>query len=77
MEEFKGLNRLKDAGMTLNASKCELAVNRIQFLGHVISSTCVCANPDAVGDIRPFLWIAKQLGKFSDSLRDLLCKDTQ
>ena len=89
------LNRLKDAGITLNVSKCEFAVDRIRFLGHVISSTGVCANPDAVqglnafktpecvGDVRSFLGMANQLGKFSEKLsavsqplRDLLCKDT-
>ena len=48
------LNRLKDAGMTLNASKCEFAVDRIRFLGHVISSTGVCANPDAVQGLNDF-----------------------
>ena len=48
------LNRLKDAGMTLNMSKCELTVYRIRFLGHVISSTNVCVNPDAVQDLKYF-----------------------
>ena len=48
------LNRLKDACMTLNMSKCELTVYRIRFLGHVISSTNVCVNPDAVQDLKYF-----------------------
>lgn len=78
--------------MTLNASKCEFGVSQIRFLGHVITSTGVHANPEAVhfktptsvNDVRSFLGMANQLGKFSQKLselsqpmRDLLCSNTE
>ena len=81
--------------MTLNESKCEFTVNHIRCLGCVISSTGVCVNPETVqglndstmpacvGDVRRFLGMVNQLGKFSDQLNessqplpDLLCNDT-
>ncbi|KAF6038158.1 hypothetical protein EB796_003533 [Bugula neritina] len=77
------LRRMVDAGMTLNVEKCKFSRSSIKFLGHVISSSGIRANPEAVQgiesfatptcvkDVRSFLGMANQLSKFSTRLGEL------
>ena len=88
--------RLEDNGVTLNFEKCEFAKSSITYLGHVVSANGIRADPSKVraikqmqqpkdvGDIRRFLGMANQLGKFipnlstvTQPLRDLLQKKNQ
>ena len=88
--------RLEDNGVTLNFEKCEFAKSSITYLGHVVSADGIRADPSKVraikqmqqpkdvGDIRRFLGMANQLGKFipnlstvTQPLRDLLQKKNQ
>ena len=68
--------RLEDNGVTLNFEMCEFAKSSITYLGHVVSADGIRADPSKVraikqmqppkdvGDIRRFLAMANQLGKF-------------
>ena len=90
------LTRLLEAGVTLNLDKCEFSTQRDKFLGHVISSSGIEADPEKlraitdlpppqnVQEVRTFLGMVNQLGKFSEhladktkSIRDLLQKGNQ
>ncbi|KXJ21745.1 Retrovirus-related Pol polyprotein from transposon 297 [Exaiptasia diaphana] len=42
------LERVRDAGMTLNLSKCEFSKPEVKFLGHVISARGIEADPEKV-----------------------------
>ena len=42
------LNSLKSAAVTLNQSKCEFGKETIKFLGHVINSNGVSADPQKI-----------------------------
>ena len=85
--------RLEDNGVTLNIDKCEFAKSSVTYLGHVVTADGIKADPakvravkempqpSDVSDIRRFLGMANQLGKFSSNLatvarplRDLLPK---
>jgi len=87
------LRRIQSAGITLNKAKCEFGKDTIQFLGHVINAEGVSADPQkitaitkmkspsSVSELRRFLGMTNQLGKFSPCiaemtkpLRDLLSK---
>lgn len=87
------LQRLEDAGITLNAGKWELSKEKVVFLGHIISVEGIHPDPTKteaitemkvptnVMELRSFLGMVNQLGRFipqlSDkdkSLRDLLSK---
>jgi len=46
--------RLQQHGLVLNGEKCVLGVDRIEYLGHVVSSTGVSPLPDRVQAIRSF-----------------------
>ena len=89
-------HRLEDNGVTLNFEKCEFAKSSITYLGHVVSADGIRADPSKVraikqmqkpkdvSDIRRFLGMANQLGKFipnlstvTQPLRDLLQKKNQ
>ena len=88
--------RLEDSGVTLNFEKCEFAKSNITYLIHVVSADEIRTDPSKmraikqmqqpkyVGDIRRFLGMANQLGKFipnlstvTQPLRDLLQKKNQ
>ena len=88
--------RLEDNGVTLNFEKCEFAKSSITYIGHVVSADGIRADPSKVRaikqmqqpkdviDIRRFLGVANQLGKFipnlstvTQPLRDLLQKKNQ
>ena len=79
----KVLKRLESAHVTLNPSKCEFNKTTIKFLGHVIDRTGVKADPDktqaitrmeaprSVSDLRRFLGLVNQLGKFSPNIAEI------
>ena len=87
------LKRLKQEGVTLNKDKCSFSADRVTFLGHIIDQVGVhpdpkkveaiqlMASPKSISDVRRFLGMTTQLGKFTPSLaeiskplRDLLSK---
>ena len=87
------LQRLKSAGVTLNREKCEFSKSKIVFLGHLIDAEGIHPDPEKtaaiaqmkppsnVPELRRFLGMVNQLGKFSrilaeltQPLRDLLSK---
>jgi transposase InsO family protein len=87
------LQRLQEAGVTLNWEKCEFLKTKISFLGHLIdqdgikpdpnktSAICQMSPPKNVTELRRFMGMVNQLGKFSSNLselsqplRKLLCK---
>lgn len=50
------LMRLVEAGVTLNLAKCKFSTNRVKFLGHVVSSSGIKADPEkiqAIADLPP------------------------
>ena len=77
------LQQLKKAGVTLNPSKCVFATDHIKFLGHIVDKTGVQADlaktsailqmdaPTNLSDLRRFLGMANQLGKFSPRLAEI------
>ena len=49
-------DRLEKANLTLKASKCQFAVKRVKYLGHILSSTGVEPDPEkisVVADSKP------------------------
>ena len=85
------LERIQSAGVTLNKEKCEFGKTTIKFLGHIISPEGISPDPQKtiavknmkqpsnVSELRRFLGMVNQLGKFSPNiaeftkpLRDLL-----
>ena len=77
------LRRVKEAGATLNPEKCEFCKETITFLGHVIDAEGIRADPEkteaiskmcpptSVPEVRRFLGMANQLGKFTPNLAKL------
>ena len=74
----------KMLGITLNKDKCEFAKNSITFLGHVINSDGISPDPKKtsaissmkqrpanVSELRRFLGMVNQLGKFSPNIAEL------
>lgn len=45
----KVLDRLVDAGMTLNKAKCKFGMDRVDFLGHAIDKEGIHAGPRLQG----------------------------
>lgn len=87
------LRKMQKAGMTLNVEKCELSKQTVHFLGHIISADGISPDPmktaairdmtepSNVSQLRSFLGMVNQLGKFiprladkDKALRDLLSK---
>ena len=76
------LERLKQAGLTLNQEKCRFSQTQVKFLGQVIDQSGIHPDPDKVeaiqkvlppsnvGDIRRFLGMANHLSKFSPNLAE-------
>ena len=74
------LTRIKSAGITLNKDKCLFGQEKIQFLGHIIDKNGITADPSKVtastemktpeniSELRRFLGMANQLGKFTPRL---------
>ena len=77
------LKRLEAAGVTLNSEKCEFRREKVKFLGHIIDSQGIRADPEKISaitkmkaptnvtELRRFLGTANQLGKFTPSLSQL------
>ena len=79
---FEVLQILQNAGITLNKGKCEFGKQSVTFLGHVIGQGTIEADPKKVqailempepqnvSDVRRFLGLVNQLGKFSPNLAE-------
>ena len=79
----KVLKRLESAGVTLNRSKCEFNRSSVTFLGHLIDCKGIRADPDKTAaiqdmerpknltELRRFMGMTNQLGKFSPHLAEL------
>ena len=77
------LRRIEAAGVTLNPQKCEFARTSLKFLGHIIDAQGIQADPDktsaitemappsSVPELRRFMGMANQLGKFTPNLAEL------
>ena len=77
------LQRIQAAGVTLNKEKCEFGKTSIKFLGHLINSDGITADPQktaairemerpkSVPELRRFLGMVNQLGKFSPNIAEL------
>ena len=77
------LSCLSAAGVTLNAEKCEFRQSNIRFLGHLInrdgihpdpekiSAILALKAPSSISELRRFLGMVNQLGKFSPNLASL------
>ena len=71
------LERIEQAGGTLNREKCEFSKSSVRFLGQMVDATGIRPNPEkvkaimamkeptTVTEVRRFLGMANQLGKFS------------
>ena len=70
------LKRIEEAGATLNKDKCEFCKDSIKFLGHIIDQNGIQSDPDktsavvqmptpqSLTDLRRFMGLVNQLGKF-------------
>ena len=79
----KVLQCLQEAGLTLNSEKCLFSQPSVKFLGHCIDSSGVRPDPDKVsaiqkvrapanvGDVRRFLGMVNQMGKFAPNLAEV------
>ena len=77
------LTCLSSAGITLNSDKCEFSKNSLTFLGHVINPQGISPDPNktaaisqmdtpkSVTELRRFLGMVNQLGKFSPNIAEL------
>ena len=77
------LKAIKAAGVTLNSEKCSFSVDKLKFLGHVISRDGVSADPDKtkailqmkpptnITELRRFMGMVNQLGKFSPNVAQI------
>ena len=91
---MKVLKRLEEVGATLNRAKCEISRPTIKFLGHILDKQGIQADPEktsaimkmeapkSVSDVRRFMGLVNQLGKFSpkiaeysQAIRELLRSD--
>ena len=79
----KVFERIESAKLTLNAAKCEFSKSSVKFLGHCISKEGVRADPDktaaicrmeppqSVADLRRFMGMINQMGKFSPNIAEI------
>ena len=77
------LERIRTSGATLNPEKCEFRKTKLTFLGHVIDGRGIHADPEKtsailnmstptnISELRRFMGMANQLGKFSKNLAEL------
>ena len=77
------LLQIEKAGVTLNLQKCKFLQPRIKFLGHVIDKEGIRADPEkttaisnmkppqSVSDVRRFMGLVNQLGKFSSRIAEI------
>ncbi|RXN06598.1 Transposon Ty3-G Gag-Pol poly [Labeo rohita] len=76
------LEKMQKAGITLNVEKCELSKRKVHFLGHIISAEGISPDPmktaairnmmepSNVSELRSFLGMVNQLGRFIPKLAD-------
>ena len=74
------MNQIQQAGVILNAEKCEFWKDKLTFLGHIVSKQGISPDPDklkaiaeipsptSVTELRQFMGMANQLGKFTPKL---------
>ena len=79
----RALQRIEDAGVTLNKEKCAFKKPSVKFLGQIISKDGIQADPEktqairemevpqSVTEMRRFLGMVNQLGKFSPRIANL------
>ena len=79
----KVFERIKAAGATLNPEKCEFKKKQLKFLGHIIDENGIRPDPDKVSainkmkaptnvtELRRFMGMTNQLGKFSQNLAEI------
>ena len=77
------LERVQRAGVTLNKEKCEFGKEKLTFLGHLVDSQGIQADPEKtkavremnqpenVSELRRFLGMVNQMGKFIINLAEL------
>ena len=77
------LRRIQSAGVTLNKYKCKFSMSQVSFLGHIIDETGIRADPEktaviqniepprTIPELRRFLGMVNQLGKFSPNLAQI------
>ena len=77
------LDRIQAANLTLNRDKCKFSRESISFLGQVFDASGIRPDPDKVkaivnmeepankSELRRFLGMANQLGKFSSQLAEI------
>ena len=77
------LERIELAGVTLNLQKCQFNKTSLSFLGHLIDQSGIRADPDktsairemeaptTVSELRRFMGMINQLGKFTPNLAHL------
>ena len=76
------LASIRNAGVTLNAEKCEFSQSRVKFLGHIVDGNGIQPDPEKVqaiqamkkptntSEVRRFLGMTNQLAKFALSLAE-------
>ncbi|KAL7865994.1 hypothetical protein SRHO_G00112410 [Serrasalmus rhombeus] len=76
------LTKIQKAGITLNIGKCDLSKSEVSFLGHVVSANGISPDPGkteavrkmqeptTVSELRSFLGMVNQLGKFIPQLAE-------
>ena len=76
------LKRLEEVGATLNRAKCEIFRPTVRFLGHILDKQGIRADPEktsaiskmkapkSVSDVRRFMGLVNQLGKFSPKIAE-------
>ena len=79
----KVLQQIQAAGATLNQEKCQFRKSSLKFLGHLIDQTGIRPDPDKtsaiaemptpqnLSDLRRFMGMINQFGKFSSKLAEL------
>ena len=77
------LEKIQAAGVTLNHEKCEFNKTQLLFLSHLINekgiqadpektnAICNMSPPENVSELRRFMGMVNQLGKFTSELADL------
>lgn len=77
------LGRLQEEGLTLNKDKCQFAVDKVMFLGHIVSAQGIQADPGKIraitemptpkdaADVKRFVGMVNYVGKFSPRIAEL------
>ena len=77
------LKRIQSAGVTLNKDKCVFSTSMLTFLGHVLDKDGISADPEKtsairmmdqpnnVSELRRFMGMLNQMGKFSPNLASI------